>query len=585
MTFGLSRRDACKLAALAGAGAALPFTFHASPALAEKAWYETEGNSLAWFANAADYPQPTNDAVWDTGWKLRRGDDGALVPCSDAGFSETYNAHEAVPARWAYDAVRLPQAWALCPGTPGAGVTVGVFDTAVFFDHEDIPEPVSSWQEDEPEGGWAEKGHGTRVAGIIAARASNGTGAFGGTVGVAYGSGLVNCSYNIVEDQLDSGHLDGYPDADGALLFETGIKWLVRERGARVINCSNGLYNESKQANEGDEDSRALIVEANARLADTLSSLLDDGFDFVICKASGNYNSKTGPFGDEGFEGGQDARYDLLSGIEDERLSSRIIVVGGAEPLCDGSCRAAGFSAGGDRVDVVAPGLVYCTSTVVPAWQSNLGEDTVGSAYSTGTGCSFASPIVAGVAALVWSANSGLTGDQVKRIVCGSASVQVGYSAEAASEIRNFDGGATYPFVDAEAAVRAALEAGGDWPYGTYSYVAMAGGYRSALAVDAAGVLTWYSYQSASPVYSVCRYQMARDDSVDASPLGEGALAFRLTPAGAGEEHDLQRDAAVVTATFDVTAEEILGYVPAADVFYLWDSFFGEWGAEGWTRS
>ena len=585
MTIELSRREACTFAALAGAGAVLPSVFRASTALADKAWYETEGSAIAWFANSADYPQPTNDAVWDASWKLCYGDSGAYIPCSDSGLTETYNAYEALPARWAYHAVRLPQAWELCPGTPGAGVTVGVFDTAVYLDHEDLPEPVSSWQEDEPEGGWAENSHGTRVAGIIAARANNGTGDFGGTVGVAYGCGLVSCSYGIAEDQLNSGRQDGYPEADGALLFETGLKWLIGERGARVVNCSNGVYDLCKRANEGDEEARTSLAEANARLAETLSSLLDEGHDFVICKASGNYNSTSGIYADEGFEGGQDARYDLLSGIEDERVSSRIIVVGGTMPLCDGSCRLASFSGGGDRVDVAAPGRVYSPSTVVPAWQSNLGEDTLGSAYSPATGTSFASPIVAGVAALVWSANSDLTGDQVKQIVCGSATVRVGYSAEAAARISRFDGGATYPLVDAEAAVRAAIEAGGDWPVGTFSYVAMAGGYRGVLAVDAAGVLTWYSYQSTSPVYTVCRYRMAPDDTVDASALGEGAQAFRLTPAGLGEEHDLQRDAAIVTSTYEVTSEEIVAYVPSADAFYQWSSYFGEWGAEAWARS
>jgi thermitase len=65
------------------------------------------------------------------------------------------------------------------------------------------------------------------------------------------------------------------------------------------------------------------------------------------------------------------------------------------------------WSNSGKDIDVVAPGNVATTSR--------------GGGYVTGTGTSFAAPIVAGAAALVLSANPALTGSEVQNIIKQSA--------------------------------------------------------------------------------------------------------------------------------------------------------------------
>lgn len=265
------------------------------------------------------------------------------------------------------------------------------------------------------------------------------------------------------------------------------------------------------------------------------------------------------------------------------------------EALSDGTCRVAPYSAGGARVDVVAPSsYVYSPSPCVPGWQSgkatdglfgtDLGAnsgDEVGSGYWGGYGTSFAAPIVAGIAAMVWAAAPELAGDEVKRIVCASATQWVGYAGDVATSITAFDGSLGYGLVDAEAAVRTALDTAvstaAETPVGSFSYVAAAGGYRGSIYIDAAGNATLTEFQSTSPDYQVSFYQVSPADDVDASALGAEARAVRLTPVGDGEMHSLAQDAATVTGTFPVTDERVFAYDPATDTLSeqsLWD---GEW--------
>ncbi len=65
------------------------------------------------------------------------------------------------------------------------------------------------------------------------------------------------------------------------------------------------------------------------------------------------------------------------------------------------------YSSWGSNVDVSAPGTVYST--------------TSSGGYSSVSGTSFAAPMVAGEAALIWSANPTLTNDQVEQIIEQSA--------------------------------------------------------------------------------------------------------------------------------------------------------------------
>jgi serine protease len=128
--------------------------------------------------------------------------------------------------QWALQALRVPAAWSR---STGAGVRVGVVDTGVDLAHEDLVGKVvastscigadvdtacqGTGQDDE--------GHGTHVAGIIAADTFNGK----GVASVAPGALLV------VAKALDGSGSGALEDVNA------GIKWVV-DHGARIVNLS-----------------------------------------------------------------------------------------------------------------------------------------------------------------------------------------------------------------------------------------------------------------------------------------------------------------------------------------------------------
>ena len=120
--------------------------------------------------------------------------------------------------------------------------------------------------------------------------------------------------------------------------------------------------------------------------------------------------------------GNVDAKYGILGAIADPDVKKRIIIVGaaqnlgthkeggflgiGAEKKHDGY-EIADFSQCGERVDVIAPGVdIY---------------STVKNGYASMGGTSQAAPHVAGIAGLIFSANSNVRADHVKKLITESA--------------------------------------------------------------------------------------------------------------------------------------------------------------------
>jgi len=129
-----------------------------------------------------------------------------------------------------------------------------------------------------------------------------------------------------------------------------------------------------------------------------------DELDCVVCFATGNDN---GPVR-------YPAKYE------------QTIAVGATSP-CDerkrpGSCDGEGWGSNyGPENDVVAPGVkIYTTDRSGGAGYSS------GNYFATFNGTSSATPLVAGICALILSANPGLTNDEVRAILQGSAEDQVG---------------------------------------------------------------------------------------------------------------------------------------------------------------
>src|SRR3954451_4419509 len=133
------------------------------------------------------------------------------------------------PQQWAFGAVDFGSAWKL---STGAGIKVAVIDTGVLASHEDLVGSVlpvidlaadAATKDPSGQGGVDPAGHGTHVAGIIAAHPNNGF----GVAGAAPGAKILPLR---VLDASGSGSSSDVAE---------GIVWAT-DHGARIINLSLG---------------------------------------------------------------------------------------------------------------------------------------------------------------------------------------------------------------------------------------------------------------------------------------------------------------------------------------------------------
>jgi len=131
-----------------------------------------------------------------------------------------------------------------------------------------------------------------------------------------------------------------------------------------------------------------------------------------------------------------------LSNISYPASNDNVIAVGAT----DQNNQKADFSNYGNKLSVVAPGVdIYSTS--------------LNNSYVTSSGTSFSAPQVSAIAALMWSANSNLTVQQVRNIIESTAQKVGDYSYQAMAEHPNgtWNEQMGYGLVDAYAAVKAAI--------------------------------------------------------------------------------------------------------------------------------
>lgn len=135
--------------------------------------------------------------------------------------------------QWAPSQIGAPDAWRR---TTGAGVRIGVVDTGVDLDHEDLAGKIAASTSCVGTGGNVascggsgqdDNGHGTVVGSIAAAATDNGK----GIAGVAPGAELV-----VARSLTDDGRGGAVGNAADVM---AGIDWVVAH-GARVVNLSLG---------------------------------------------------------------------------------------------------------------------------------------------------------------------------------------------------------------------------------------------------------------------------------------------------------------------------------------------------------
>lgn len=256
-------------------------------------------------------------------------------PVKMAASNDRYRKYQ-----WGLDLFGAESRW---KKSKGSGVVVAVIDTGVSASHPDLKGRVLSGRDFIAPGTSANdaNGHGTHVAGIIAANANNRV----GTAGLAYRAKILPVRV------LDK---DGYGDNAGVA---QGIIWAAK-KGAKVINLSLG-------ATQSDNAIRTAVAYAQSRNAVVIAAAGNDGCGLLF-----------------GAPTSYPAAYPGVLGVGAISKSRTV----------------ASYSSCGSWVDVVAPGSSI-VSTMVSSPNSDLGC-TPRKMYCTISGTSMATPYASATAAL-----------------------------------------------------------------------------------------------------------------------------------------------------------------------------------------
>lgn len=338
----------------------------------------------------------------------------------DIWKNDTWNEEAPDGKNWSIEAIQCISAWDLLNKKAINPVRIGLIDNVFDENHEDLGFAKTYYncshsellkyvsENDDYE-------HGTNVAGVMAANSERDS----------HGSDIGICGvYPFGNGNLYAVSFLGASKTNIAI--ESYLVNLIVENNVKVINISClGDVNLTFRASHLNEDSaKNEFKRISFPIEKKLIELIKLKYDFLICTSAGNESygwfkeNKDGEYeqiGDVWNVFGAiktdivDAKYGpLFASIDNEELKKRIIVVGAVEQD-ENHMQICSYSNGGKRVDIYAPGEKITTTSVDNKYRY----------YFSGT--SAAAPFVSGTAAMIWSVNNNLTGEEVKEILCNTA--------------------------------------------------------------------------------------------------------------------------------------------------------------------
>ncbi|MDQ7821650.1 MAG: S8 family peptidase [Candidatus Eremiobacteraeota bacterium] len=265
-------------------------------------------------------------------------------------------------------------------GITGKGVGVCVIDSGIF-PHEDFGDRIVGWKDMSSKSGkeaYDPFGHGTHVSGIVA---GSGKASEGKIKGVAPDASLVGVRITSVSEAIK------------------GLQWAIENRekyGIKVINMSLGDYALKSYKDDPWAQAAEKAVEAG----------------MVVVVAAGN----EGPGASTISTPGTDPMVITVGSIDDKKT-----IQTKDDTIADSSSRGPTSQDKLTKPDVLAPGVAIL-STLSPGSTLDMPEiPHVGDKYISFNGTSMATPIVAGLCALMLQANPSLTHEQIKEILRSTA--------------------------------------------------------------------------------------------------------------------------------------------------------------------
>ena len=298
--------------------------------------------------------------------------------------------------QWALDMLGAPEGSPDLPWPDGTGMVVAVIDSGIDAAHPDLGDAVVGRRSVPDESTLDPLGHGTAVAGIVAARRDN-----GGIVGVVPAATILDVPVDLKDEEQN-------PDS-----WRVALPWAVNH-GADAINMSLG------QSTDDYDDDTMRVAVAVVEFARS--------HDVVVVSSGGNC-------------GDGDVVNEVLGGCASDNQIQvpaslpGVVAVGALQKDRD----LAGYSSRNEDVDLVAPGGGDVADLVETTARD--GE------YEGFNGTSAAAPHVAALAAAVRTAVPEATGDEISQALIDTA------DPEGVSEQDRDDVGIGHGLVDVEAAI------------------------------------------------------------------------------------------------------------------------------------